>query len=143
MNKLLLISLIIIIPTSLIADEESTCYQGQRWQAETYLQSINTALQFFKLDVGRYPTEEEGFDILVQGNKLKKPDGYSSLGGYLNENAAGAKDPRGSPFQYSLEPTPHFYSVGKDKKVGGTGENEDIHLFYKDHLFPRPMPSCG
>ena len=104
--------------------------ESKRETAQVQIEMISGALQTMHLDVGRFPTEDEGLDILYHE---PKDDRLKSLwkGPYLDEEVP--KDPWGNPYQYSL-PGPEnqpfaLYSYGADGKRGGSGPNADIgHL---------------
>jgi general secretion pathway protein G len=94
--------------------------------AETQVKMLKTALQTFRLDVGRYPSTEEGLAALE-----KRPEGDAIpawSGPYLDESLPA--DPWGNPFQYRDEPGGGqdftLYSFGADGKAGGDGVNADI-----------------
>ncbi len=85
---------------------------------------IRSALDLFLLDIGRYPTEEEGLKVLVSNDgNLENWNGP-----YLKGNAV-PEDPWGHPFRYRLNSRdPEVYSLGADNEPGGEGENQDIGL---------------
>ncbi len=92
--------------------------------AKVQIKMLETALDEFRLDVGRYPTTEEGLDALI-----KKPSGCEGWDGpYLRKNKVPL-DPWGRPYHYE-SPGEHgdydLYSYGKDGKPGGKGEDADI-----------------
>ena len=82
------------------------------------------SLDLFKLEVGRYPSAQEGLDGL-----LKNPGGLANWSGpYLRKD--NIKDPWGNDYKYS-SPGPNntpfeVKSLGADGKEGGEGENADI-----------------
>ncbi|HAY23252.1 MAG TPA: type II secretion system protein GspG [Desulfobacterales bacterium] len=87
------------------------------------MQFLATALDLFHLDVGRYPTDEEGLKALRE-----KPGNLPSWGGpYLDKPVP--KDPWGRVYVYK-SPGEHgaydLYSLGADGAPGGEGENQDI-----------------
>jgi general secretion pathway protein G len=91
--------------------------------AQTQIQLLATTLDLFYLDVGRYPTEEEGLKALRE-----KLDNVPAWGGpYLDK--AVPNDPWGRPYIYK-SPGQHgpydLYSLGADGAEGGDGENQDI-----------------
>jgi general secretion pathway protein G len=90
--------------------------------ALTDIKNLETALDLFYLDVGRYPSEEEGLKVLTQ-----KPDNLPNWGGpYLKK---AAKDPWGREYIYKFpgENGPYdLMSYGADGQPGGEGENADI-----------------
>jgi len=92
--------------------------------AALQIADIDKALEIFKLDVGRFPTTEEGLDALV-----KKPPSVTSgwAGPYLKGGVPS--DPWSRPYRYqgagpngSIE----ILSLGADGAPGGEGENADI-----------------
>jgi general secretion pathway protein G len=91
--------------------------------AQTQIQLLATALDLFHLDVGRYPTEEEGLKSLVDA-----PEGLAGWAGpYLDKGVP--KDPWGRDYIYK-SPGEHgpydLTSLGADGAPGGEGENRDV-----------------
>ena len=92
--------------------------------AKVQIQNVDAALQLFRLDVGRFPTQEEGLNALVAA----PPTAPGWNGPYL-QKAAALNDPWGTPYQYR-DPGKHgevdVFSLGSDKAEGGTGEAADV-----------------
>jgi general secretion pathway protein G len=91
--------------------------------ASAQIDAFDKALDQFRIDLGRYPTTEEGL-----GSLMAAPPGESGWGGpYLKK--AVPVDPWGHPYQY-LSPGEHgdvdISSFGKDGRPGGKDENADI-----------------
>lgn len=63
--------------------------------AHTQVESLSSALDLFKLDVGRYPTTQEGLDALVA-----VPAGVTSWNGPYIKKKTGLVDPWGHPYSY-------------------------------------------
>ena len=92
--------------------------------AKAQVEMIVTALDAFKLDVGRYPTTDEKLEVLWKDpgtiNKWKGP--------YLPKPIVG--DPWEDPYYYKspgVDKKPFdLKSLGADGKEGGEGENKDI-----------------
>ncbi len=85
---------------------------------------IEAGLDLFRLDVGRYPTTQEGLGALI----TRPSDGTRWNGPYLR-NAEALADPWGAPFRYAApgEGAPFdLYSLGADGVEGGEDENADI-----------------
>lgn len=82
---------------------------------------LEKALDLFKLDVGRYPTTQEGLQAL-----LKAPAGVVGWNGpYVKGELP--MDPWGRPYQYTLrDGRVEILSLGADGAPGGEGENADI-----------------
>jgi len=91
--------------------------------AGVQIADIDKAMELFKLDVGRFPTTEEGLEALA-----KKPASVTSgwSGPYLKGSLP--TDPWGKPYRYQLAPngTVEILSLGADGAPGGEGENADI-----------------
>ena len=92
--------------------------------ARIEIKNIETALDLFRIDIGRYPTQEEGLSAL-----LRQPDSLKGWKGPYLDKKNDVNDPWGSPYIYRI-PGQHgdydLLSYGADKVEGGTGENEDV-----------------
>jgi general secretion pathway protein G len=91
--------------------------------AQAQIQLLGTTLDLYHLDVGRYPTTEEGLRALKEN-----PSNLPGWGGpYLDK--AIPNDPWGRPYVYKCpgEHGPYdLSSLGADGAPGGDGENQDI-----------------
>jgi general secretion pathway protein G len=92
--------------------------------ARAQIDALGKAVDQFRLDVGRYPTTEEGLAALItRPSNNPKWDGP-----YLTKNVP--VDPWGSAYIYK-SPGEHgdydLVSLGKDGRSGGDGENADIN----------------
>ena len=94
--------------------------------AQTQVKMLKTSLQTFRLDLGRFPTTEEGLAALER--KPDSQDAHLWAGPYLDE--ALPLDPWGNPYQYRAEPAAGqeftLYSFGADGQAGGEGLAADI-----------------
>ena len=92
--------------------------------AKVQIQNVMSALELYRLDVGRYPTQQEGLEGLVTA----PPTAQNWNGPYLKKDSA-LKDPWGTPYVYA-NPGQHgevdVYTLGQDKAPGGTGEAQDV-----------------
>jgi len=91
--------------------------------AKAQVELLGTALDTFRLDVGRYPTTQEGLDTL-----RRKPGGVDRWDGpYLKKELP--LDPWGRAYIY-LSPGEHgpydLLSYGADGASGGDGDNKDV-----------------
>jgi general secretion pathway protein G len=88
--------------------------------AQVQVQNVVAALDLYQLDVGRYPSQEEGLAAVVTA----PPNAAGWNGPYLAKSAA-LIDPWGQPYLYR-NPGRHgqidVYSLGPDKGKGGAGE---------------------
>ena len=92
--------------------------------AKVQIENISASLDHFQLDVGRYPTPEEGLDALV-----KAPPNAPNWNGPYMKKATGLIDPWGQKYVYVV-PGKHgeadVYTLGSDHAEGGTGEAKDV-----------------
>jgi len=91
--------------------------------AAIQIHDLEKGLELFKLDVGRFPTNEEGMDALV-----RQPGNVRGWNGpYLKGNSV-PEDPWGRPYRYAYSGTgePEIVSLGADGAPGGEGENADV-----------------
>ena len=122
--------LVVIVIIGLLAGYVAPRYFGQVGKSEVQvakaqIESLEKALDQFRLDTRSYPTAEQGLDALVM--KPSNANGWS--GPYLKK--AVPNDPWGRPYVYRVPGTKgdfDLYSLGKDGKPGGTGEDADIGL---------------
>ncbi|HEY7140499.1 MAG TPA: type II secretion system major pseudopilin GspG [Methylomirabilota bacterium] len=97
--------------------------QSRQAAARVQIELLGSALDQFKLDVGRYPSSQEGLQALQQspGNAT----GWE--GPYLKKDVP--KDPWGNAYQYR-SPGEHgeydLASLGSDGAPGGDGEARDV-----------------
>lgn len=89
--------------------------------AVVQIADIEKALELYKLDVGRFPTTQQGLQALNQ----QPADVVGWNGPYLKGGVPN--DPWGNPYQYSLTAAdPQIVSLGADGAPGGEGENADV-----------------
>lgn len=92
--------------------------------ATIQVEQLGGALDLYRLDLGRYPTEQEGLEALVN-----RPSDAARWNGPYVKKKEMLVDPWGEPFRYRI-PGQHgsydLYSLGADKQEGGEDENKDI-----------------
>jgi general secretion pathway protein G len=97
--------------------------KGKQTAAKAQIELLGQTLDHFRLDVGRYPTTQEGLGALVTNPGISNWDGP-----YLNKKDVPI-DPWGKPYVYQC-PGTHgeydLYSYGLDGTPGGEGENKDV-----------------
>jgi general secretion pathway protein G len=101
---------------------------GKQVAAKAQIELFGTALDAFRLDIGRYPTTEEGLKALRE-----KPSGADNWAGpYLPKEIP--LDPWKTQYVYKC-PGEHgdydLISYGADKVEGGEGESQDV-VSWKD-----------
>jgi general secretion pathway protein G len=101
-------------------------YLGRAKTETTQLRinQVEAGLDLFRLDIGRYPTDAEGLQALVQA----PANAEKWQGPYLKKPEA-IEDAWGNPFLYA-SPGQHgevdIYSLGADQADGGEGEDQDV-----------------
>jgi len=97
--------------------------------AETQVKMLKGALQTFRLDMGRFPTTQEGLNALWQ--KPSAEDAKQWQGPYLDEPVPA--DPWLNPYQYSEQASEtqpfSLYSFGADGQQGGEELKADIGYY--------------
>jgi len=92
--------------------------------AKIEIGQISQTLDLYKLEVGRYPTTQEGLQALVSA-----PAGVANWNGPYWKKATVPKDPWGTEYKYTSPAANAPYeiiSLGADGKEGGEGVNKDI-----------------
>ncbi len=120
--------LVVMVIIGLLAGYVGPKYFSQIGKSEVkatraQIDGLGKAIDQFRLDVGRYPTTEEGLaSLITRPANLAKWDGP-----YLSKNVP--LDPWGNPYVYK-SPGDHgdydLISYGKDGQPGGEGEAADI-----------------
>ncbi|MBU6297680.1 MAG: type II secretion system major pseudopilin GspG [Alphaproteobacteria bacterium] len=92
--------------------------------AQTEVSNLSASLDLFKLDVGRYPTTQEGLQAL-----LTKPATAENWDGPYIKKTSGLTDPWGHPYFYR-SPGQHgdydLYSYGAKGDGGNAGTKPQI-----------------
>lgn len=94
--------------------------------AEQSIERIAGILDIYRLDIGSYPTTDQGLAALVTA-----PSGVTGWNGPYIKDAKDLNDPWGRPYLYrspSSRPGESYdiESLGADGKPGGDGEDADI-----------------
>jgi general secretion pathway protein G len=94
--------------------------------AHQSIERLTSVLDIYKLDVGTYPTTEQGLQAL-----LVQPEGVEHWSGPYLKGDKVPEDPWGHPFLYrmpSQRPGHDYdlYSLGPSGKPGGTGSDAEI-----------------
>ena len=88
------------------------------------IDQLSSSLELFYLDVGRYPSEQEGLLALVEA-----PANLEDWRGPYLKKREVLEDAWGAPFLY-INPGQHgevdIYSLGADKAEGGDDDDKDI-----------------
>jgi general secretion pathway protein G len=121
--------LVVIVIIGLLAAYVGPKYFSQLGKSEVtvakaQIEAFEKSLDTYRLDVGRYPTAEEGLNALLVAPASA---GAKWNGPYLKKGIP--PDPWGHPYLYRSPGAKAEYeivSLGKDGQPGGEGENADI-----------------
>lgn len=121
--------LVVIVIIGLLAAYVGPKYFSQLGKSEVtiakaQMEAFEKSLDTYRLDVGRYPTAEEGLAALMTAPASA---GTKWNGPYLKKGVP--PDPWGNPYQYRSPGTKGDYeivSLGKDGQPGGNGDSADI-----------------
>ena len=92
--------------------------------AKAQLEDLSAGLDLFKLDVGRYPSDDEGLRVLVEGSDTIP--GWN--GPYLRKKRVPL-DPWNNEYVYAVPGQGNaydLYSLGADGATEGSGEDADL-----------------
>lgn len=93
--------------------------------ARVQVEDLAAALDMYKLDEGRYPTQQQGLNALI----VKPVDAKRWNGPYLRKDKI-PQDPWMQEYHY-VYPGLHgkfdLFSYGADEREGGDGEDQDVN----------------
>jgi general secretion pathway protein G len=121
--------MVVLLVLALIATVAVPMYLNQLSKAQVrtariQIDRLGAILDSYLLDVGRYPTQQEGLESLVSA-----PPGVDRWAGPYLKNKEALTDPWGAPYIYR-SPGQHgkydLYTLGADGADGGEGEDADI-----------------
>lgn len=98
--------------------------------AKTQINRLESSLELYNMDNGRFPTSEQGLEALIaEPTTAPEPVNYQP-GGYLKGGQLPL-DPWGNEFQYESPGSNNpdsfdLWSFGKDGAPGGEGLNTDL-----------------
>lgn len=128
MVELMAILIIIGLLATLVVTKVATKIdQARVTTTKANLKLLHNAVNQFKMDTGRFPTEDEGLKALIE-----QPSDVTRYepGGYL-ETTDIPKDGWGNDFIYELSPESGkpfvIKSLGADGKEGGEGNDADLY----------------
>ncbi len=93
--------------------------------ARVQIEDLSATLDMYKLDLGNYPTTEEGLKALIES-----PDSAKRWNGPYLQKSKIPLDPWQNEYKYVF-PGEHgkfdLISLGADAREGGEGEDKDIN----------------
>jgi general secretion pathway protein G len=123
--ELLVVMVILVLLASLVAPRVIGYLGSSRTKtAKVQIESLSTALELFKLDTGRYPSDQEGLNALVE----RPSEARSWNGPYLQKDRV-PEDPWGRPYRYRFPGERgafEIFTFGADDREGGEGEDQDV-----------------
>lgn len=94
--------------------------------AKQDISTLVQALKLYRLDIGRYPSSQQGLQSLIEKPVIEPVPQNWKTGGYLDRLP---KDPWGNTYQYTnpgVRSEIDVFSFGADNKSGGTGFDADL-----------------
>lgn len=128
--ELLVVMVIIGLLASLVGPKLFSRLEGSKVQAaQAQIKMLRGTVETLRLDIGRLPTADEGLSLLAKAPQ-EAGQAKNWRGPYLDD--AIPMDPWGNPYQYSVpgangQPFA-LYSLGADRKRGGSGDDADIGI---------------
>lgn len=122
--EILIVVFIIGLLASLVGPQLFKRVGGAKQKmARTQIEILGTALDTYRLDMGSYPTSEQGLEAL----RVQPEDADNWDGPYLKKDVPN--DPWDRAYEYA-QPGDHgdydLYSLGADGTEGGEGEDADV-----------------
>ncbi len=127
--------LVVIVILGILATFVGTRIMGKpeearQTQAKIQIQSLENALNMYRLDNGEYPSTEQGLKALVEKPTVGNIPKRWREGGYLDKPRV-PKDPWGNEFVYLCPGMKNtngcdLMSYGADGQPGGEGKDADI-----------------
>jgi len=104
--------------------------------ADTQIRMLKAAVETMRLDIGRFPTAEEGLQMLMdppQDERIAR----KWRGPYLAEDVP--MDPWGNPYNYQPATATKMilYSYGADGQPGGEGIDADVGFLPSTDALPK------
>lgn len=92
--------------------------------AKLQIDALSASLEYYFLDTGAYPSQEQGLHVLWQS-----PSNSINWNGPYVQKASQLEDPWGRPYLYRRSSETGAFeivSLGADGKEGGEGQNADV-----------------
>jgi general secretion pathway protein G len=123
-----MVVLVILALLATIAAPRVTKYlsKAKTESAKIQVDALGAAIDAFHLDVGRFPTQQEGLNVLIE----TPTDAPGWDGPYLKKRES-LLDPWRRPYRYR-QPGKHgdydVFTLGSDDKEGGEGDARDVGI---------------
>lgn len=124
LELMIVLAILALVATMAVPRLTGQLGRAKSQAAQIEIQSIAEALEYFRLELGRYPTKAEGLTALIAA-----PAGLPAWNGpYLEGGSESLLDPWGAPYRYDVTAGRGFdvISLGADGQPGGTQEARDL-----------------
>lgn len=123
--ELLIVMIIIGLLAALIGPKMiGRVGESRQVAAKQQVEGFGSALEMYKLDTTKYPTQEQGLEALVS-----EPQGVNNWKGPYLKKKFIPKDPWGNEYIYTYPGANGDYDIvsyGADGNTGGDGEDKDV-----------------
>ena len=123
-EMLVVIAIICLIAAVLVPGVMGQLARARAKAAQVELDTVAASVEMFHTDVGRYPTQSEGLNVL-----LTEPSGVDGWTGPYLKDSRALKDPWNRPLIYVVSADGESFfveSYGADGKPGGSGVDRDL-----------------
>lgn len=123
--ELLVVLVVMGLLAAIVTPQVMTMMSGAKSNAAgLQVETLTTALNYYQIDVGSYPTQEQGLIAL-----LKRPSEVQNWRGPYIRKQQHLLDPWRHPFLYRVpgrEGAFDVFTLGADGKEGGEGDDADV-----------------
>lgn len=123
--ELLVVLVVMGLLAAIVTPQVMTMMSGAKSNAaDLQVETLTTALNYYQIDVGNYPTQEQGLIAL-----LKRPSDVQNWRGPYIRKQQHLLDPWRRPFHYRVpgrEGAFDVFTFGADGKEGGEGDDTDV-----------------
>lgn len=136
LEVLLVIIILVTLAALILPNFTGQQDKANRGTTKIQMGQIKTMLDQFKLDVGRYPTTEEGLEVLSSKEQLDDEDLAKKWGGPYSDPAKGnvLLDAWGHEFRYVCpgEHNEQGFDLSSDGPDGEEGTEDDIYNWQEE-----------
>ncbi|QID19928.1 type II secretion system major pseudopilin GspG [Nitrogeniibacter mangrovi] len=123
--ELLVVIVVMGMLAAVVTPQVMNMFSGAKSDtARLQIDTLATAVNYYKLDTGGYPTLEQGLDVLAH-----RPANLRQWRGPYVRKPEHLLDPWGNPYHYAIPGKSgafDIYTLGADNRDGGEGEDADI-----------------
>ncbi len=124
MEMIVVLVVIGLIATMVVPQVMGMLDSAKSKTARLQLNNVEQAVRYFEIDMGRYPTSEEGLAVLLEAPE----DDLTWMGPYLSE-VRQLRDPWNRELRYEERDGGYrLWTLGADGEEGGKGDDADLEL---------------